>query len=68
MAPFHLVVLLILSASVQNALIADDNSLTDGFIVAGTLFGASQLIGYAPWRSKKLARARRGSWSAMAMS
>ena len=39
-----------------NALIAGDNSLTGGFIVACTLFAASQLIGYATWRNKKLAR------------
>ena len=47
MAPFDLVVLLILSESVQNALIADDNSLTGGLVVAGTLFAANQLMGYA---------------------
>jgi len=52
MAPFDLVVLLILSESVQNALIADDNSLTGGLVVAGTLFAANQLMGYASWRSK----------------
>jgi uncharacterized membrane protein YcaP (DUF421 family) len=61
MAPFDLVVLLILSESVQNALIGDDSSLTGGFIVACTLFGASQLIGYATWRSKKLARLLEGT-------
>jgi len=35
MAPFDLVILLILSESVQNALVADDKSVTGGVIVAG---------------------------------
>jgi uncharacterized membrane protein YcaP (DUF421 family) len=39
LAPFDLVVLLILSECVQNALIADDKSVTGGLIAAGTLFG-----------------------------
>jgi uncharacterized membrane protein YcaP (DUF421 family) len=61
MAPFDLVVLLILSESVQNALIADDQSLTGGLVVAATLFGASQLIGYVTWHNKKLARLIEGT-------
>ena len=61
MAPFDLVVLLILSESVQNALIADDNSLTGGLIVASALFGASQLMGFVTWRSKRLARLIEGT-------
>jgi uncharacterized membrane protein YcaP (DUF421 family) len=68
MAPFDLVVLLILSESVQNALIADDISLTGGLVVAATLFAASQLVGHVTWRSKALARIIEGtpaSWSAM---
>lgn len=56
MAPFDLVILLILSESVQNALVADDKSITGGLIVAGTLFGISQLMGYLTWRSKRLER------------
>ena len=61
MAPFDLVVLLILSESVQNALIADDKSLTSGLVVAATLFGASQLMGFVTWRSKGLARLIEGT-------
>lgn len=61
MAPFDLVMLLIFSESVQNALIANDKSLTGGFVVAATLFAASQLLGYATWRSKKLARLFEGT-------
>jgi uncharacterized membrane protein YcaP (DUF421 family) len=61
MAPFDLVVLLILSESVQNALIADDKSLTGGLIAAATLFGANQLVGYVTWRRKALARVLEGT-------
>lgn len=56
MAPFDLVVLLILSESVQNALVADDKSVTGGLVVAGVLFGISQLIGYVTWKSKRAER------------
>ena len=56
MAPFDLVILLILSESVQNALVADDKSVTGGLIVAGTLFAISQLMGYLTWKSKRLER------------
>jgi uncharacterized membrane protein YcaP (DUF421 family) len=56
MAPFDLVILLILSESVQNALVADDKSLTGGLIVAGTLFAMSQLIGYVTWKSNRAER------------
>jgi uncharacterized membrane protein YcaP (DUF421 family) len=61
MAPFDLVVLLILSESVQNALVADDKSLIGGLVVAATLFAANQLLGYATWRSKTLARLFEGT-------
>ena len=60
MAPFDLVILLILSECVQGALIADDTSVTGGLIAAATLFGASQLVGYVTWRSKKAARLLEG--------
>ena len=46
MGPFDLVILLILSESVQNALVADDKSVAGGLIVASTLFGISQLVGF----------------------
>jgi uncharacterized membrane protein YcaP (DUF421 family) len=61
MAPFDLVVLLLLSESVQNALIADDVSLTGGLVVAATLFAANQLLGRVTWRSKALARIVEGT-------
>ena len=71
MAPFDLVILLILSEAVQNALVADDKSVTGGLVVAGTLFGINQLIGYATWKSKRAERFLMGcpaSWSATAQS
>ena len=52
LAPFDLVVLLLLSECVQNALIADDKSVTGGVLAAATLFGMSQLVGFISWRSK----------------
>jgi uncharacterized membrane protein YcaP (DUF421 family) len=61
MAPFDLVVLLVLSESVQNALVADDKSLIGGLVVAGTLFAVNQLLGYATWRRKTLARLFEGT-------
>ena len=56
MAPFDLVVLLILSECVQNAIVADDNSLTAAAIAVGTLLGLSHAVGYLTWRSKKASR------------
>ena len=56
MAPFDLVVLLILSECVQGALTADDTSVTAGVIAATALFGINQLVGYATSRSKRVER------------
>jgi uncharacterized membrane protein YcaP (DUF421 family) len=61
MAPFDLVVLLILSECVQNALIGEDKSLTAGVGAAGILFGLSQLVGYVAWRNKRAARLLEGT-------
>jgi uncharacterized membrane protein YcaP (DUF421 family) len=55
MAPFDLVVLLILSESVQNAIIGDDKSVTGGLVASATIVGATALVGYATWRSKTMA-------------
>ena len=41
LAPFDLLVLLILSETVQNSLIGDDTSLVGGLISAATLVGLS---------------------------
>src|SRR5262245_22534058 len=52
MAPFDLVVLLILSECVQGALTAADTSVTAGVIAATALFGINQMVGYVTSRSK----------------
>jgi uncharacterized membrane protein YcaP (DUF421 family) len=61
MAPFDLVVLLVVSECVQNALIGEDKSVTAGLAAAATLFGLSQLVGYVSWRNKKAARLLEGA-------
>ena len=53
---FDLVVLLIISESVDASLIGDDKSLNGGLISAATLVVLVTLVGYATWRSKKLER------------
>lgn len=54
LAPFDLVLLLVLSNSVQNSMNAGDNSLIGGLISAGTLVGLNCLVGLITYRSKKL--------------
>jgi uncharacterized membrane protein YcaP (DUF421 family) len=60
LAPFDLLVLLILSETVQNAMIGDDKSLVGGLISAGTLIALVQMMGYVSWRSKKIQRLLEG--------
>jgi uncharacterized membrane protein YcaP (DUF421 family) len=60
LAPFDLLVLLILSETVQNAMIGDDTSLIGGLISAGTLIALVQVMGYLSWRSKKMQRLLEG--------
>jgi uncharacterized membrane protein YcaP (DUF421 family) len=54
LAPFDLVLLLILSNAVQNAMNGGDNSYTAGVLSAGTLVFVNGLVGYATFRSKWL--------------
>lgn len=54
LAPFDLVLLLVLSNAVQNSMNAGDNSLIGGLIAASTLVGLNFLLGVATYRSKKL--------------
>src|SRR5712691_6865822 len=54
LAPFDLVLLLVLSNAVQNSMNAGDNSLIGGLISAATLVGLSFFIGYATYRNKTL--------------
>jgi uncharacterized membrane protein YcaP (DUF421 family) len=54
LAPFDLVLLLVLSNAVQNSMNAGDNSLVGGLISAATLVGLNYGIGYATFRNKRL--------------
>ncbi len=56
LAPFDLVLLLVLSNAVQNAMNGGDNSVVGGFISAGTLVGLNALIGYLTYKSKTIER------------
>ena len=52
LSPFDLVVLLVISETVDGSLIGDDHSLTGGLISAATLMLVVQLVGYFTWRFK----------------
>lgn len=54
LAPFDLVLLLVLSNSLQNATNGGDNSITGGLILAATLIALNWIVGYVTFRSKKL--------------
>src|SRR6202171_6291849 len=54
LAPFDLVLLLVLSNAVQNSMNGGDNSLIGGLISAGTLVAVNYAVGLATYRSKKL--------------
>ena len=54
MAPFDLVLLLVLSNTVQNAMIGGDNSILGGVISAVTLVAANWLVSLLTYRSKKV--------------
>jgi uncharacterized membrane protein YcaP (DUF421 family) len=54
LAPFDLVLLLVLSNAVQNSMNAGDNSLVGGLISATTLVGVNYMVGLATFRSKRL--------------
>ena len=54
LAPFDLVLLLVLSNAVQNAMNGGDNSVVGGAISATTLVALNYLVGVATFRSKKL--------------
>ena len=52
LSPFDLVVLLIISETVDGSLIGNDHSLTGGLISAATLVALVQVVGYLTWRFK----------------
>ena len=54
LAPFDLVLLLVLSNAVQNSMNAGDNSLVGGLISATTLVALNYLVGFATFRSKRM--------------
>src|SRR5213083_3797669 len=54
LAPFDLVLLLVLSNSVQNAMNAGDNSVLAGLISAGSLVLLNYFVGLATYKSKTL--------------
>ncbi len=54
LAPFDLVLLLVLSNAVQNSMNAGDNSLVGGLISAATLVALNYGVGALTYRSKRL--------------
>src|SRR5262247_3017897 len=54
LAPFDLVLLLILANTVQNSMNGGDNSLVGGLASATTLVILNGLVGFATYKSKKL--------------
>ncbi|MFN0218002.1 MAG: DUF421 domain-containing protein [Hyphomicrobium sp.] len=56
LAPFDLILLLILSNAVQNSMNAGDNSLIGGLISAATLVAINYALAYAAYRSPAFER------------
>lgn len=54
LAPFDLVLLLVISNTVQNAMNAGDNSVTAGIILASAVVGLNYLVAIATYRSKRI--------------
>src|SRR5437773_6947943 len=54
LAPFDLVLLLVLSNAVQNSMNGGDNSLVGGLLSATTLVVLNWLVGLATFRSRRL--------------
>src|SRR5579859_6211981 len=54
LAPFDLVLLLVLSNAVQNAMNGGDNSITGGVVSACTLVAINYFVGYLTFKSKFL--------------
>ena len=60
LAPFDLVLLLVLSNALQNAMNGGDNSITGGIISAVTLVSINWLVGYVAFKNKRLAQVIEG--------
>ncbi|MDB6030468.1 MAG: hypothetical protein JWM16_806, partial [Verrucomicrobiales bacterium] len=56
LAPFDLILLLVLSNAVQNAMNGGDNSITGGVISATTLIVANGIVSRLTFRSKTMER------------
>jgi len=54
LAPFDLVLMLVLSNAVQNAMNGGDNSVIGGIISAVTLISLNFVVGYVTYRNKRL--------------
>ena len=54
MAPFDLVLLLVLSNAVQNSMNGGDNSITGGLILATTLITVNSILGWLTYRYPNL--------------
>ena len=61
MTPFDLVLLLLISNAVQNAMTGPDTSVLGGILAAATLLIANQVVGYARNRVPRLRRLIVGS-------
>jgi uncharacterized membrane protein YcaP (DUF421 family) len=53
LAPFDLVLLLVLSNAVQNSMNAGDNTVAAGFILVLTLLAVNGILSWLTWRSKR---------------
>jgi uncharacterized membrane protein YcaP (DUF421 family) len=58
--PFDLLVLVLLGDAVQGSMIAGDESLQGGLILAGTLLGWNRLVGFVTARSEPIAQVVEG--------
>ncbi len=56
MTPFDLIVLLIISNVLQNAMIGPDNSILGGMIGATTILAANWVVGYMAFSSRRAER------------
>ena len=54
LSPFDLVMLLVLSNTVQNSMNAGDNSVAAGMILATTLVALNFAVGHATYRSRRI--------------
>ena len=54
LAPFDLVLLLVLSNAVQNSMNGGDNTVTAGVILAATLIGVNFVVGWLTFKSRRL--------------